>query len=78
MNHFLANFRLPSREPLFRHVRLGFHVENYVGFHGGVKKINPNGKACPLGFILGDFLGLCRANVGPFWDYVGFLCQDGM
>ena len=36
------------------------------------EKTNPNGKACPLlRCILGDFLGLCRANVGPFWVYVG-------
>ena len=44
-----------------------------LGFHGGLwrEKANPNGKACPLRVILGDFLGLCRANVGPFWVYVG-------
>ena len=35
------------------------------------EKITPNGKACPLRVILGHFLGLCQANVGPFWDYVG-------
>ena len=38
-----------------------------------MEKTNPNGKACPLRCILGDFLGLCRANVGPFWVYVGSL-----
>ena len=37
----------------------------------GRKKNTPNGTACPLRVILGDFLGLCRANVGPFWVYVG-------
>ena len=49
------------------------YVGPMLGFHGGLwrEKTNPNGKACPLGFILGDFLGLCRANVGPFWVYVG-------
>ena len=34
-------------------------------------KNNPQHKAFVLRVILGDFLGLCRANVGPFWDYVG-------
>ena len=49
------------------------HLVGFVGFHGGFwrEKITPNGKACPLRVILGHFLGLCQANVGPFWDYVG-------
>ena len=34
-------------------------------------KKKPNGKACPLRVFLGDSLGLCRANVGPFWVYAG-------
>ena len=28
-------------------------------------------KTFRLGFILGALEGLCRANVGPFWVYVG-------
>ena len=45
----------------------------FIGFHGSFwkEKTNPNGQACPLRFILGDFLGLCRANAGPVWIYVG-------
>ena len=34
-------------------------------------KNNPNGKACALRVILGHLLRLCRANVEPFWVYVG-------
>ena len=49
------------------------HLVGFMGFHGGFwkEKITPNRTACPLRVILGDFLGLCRANVGPFWVYVG-------
>ena len=35
------------------------------------EKITPNTKLFVLSVILGDFLGLCWANVGPFWVYVG-------
>ena len=34
-------------------------------------KNNPQQKVCPLRVFFGDFWGLCRANVGPFWVYVG-------
>ena len=34
-------------------------------------KKTPNTKLFVLGVILGDFLGLCGANVGPVWVYVG-------
>ena len=49
------------------------HLMGFVGFNGGLwrEKTTPNGKACLLRVILGDFLRLCRANVGPFWVYVG-------
>ena len=61
-------------EPFWVYVgpRLG-HLMGFMGFHGGFwrEKITSNGTACPLRVILGDFLGLCRANVGPFWVYVG-------
>ena len=36
-------------------------------------KNNPQHKAFLLRVILGDFLGLCRANVGPCWAVLG-LC----
>ena len=39
-------------------------------------KNNPQQKVCPLRVFFGDFWGLCRANVGPFWVYVGSL--DGL
>ena len=44
-----------------------------MGFHGGFwrEKNNPQHKAFVLRVILGDFWGLCWANVGPFWVYVG-------
>ena len=35
------------------------------------EKINPNGKACPLRFILGDLLGLCRPMLGRFGSLLG-------
>ena len=52
------------------------HVGSFDGFLGsmevsGGKKITPNTKACRLRVILGNFLGLYRANVGPFWVQVG-------
>ena len=49
------------------------HLVGLMGFHGNFwkEKITPNGQACPLKVFLGDFLGLWRANVGPFWVYVG-------
>ena len=34
-------------------------------------KSQPQPKISRLGFILGALEGLCRANVGPFWVYVG-------
>ena len=37
----------------------------------GGKKHPPNTKLFVLRVILGDFLGLCWANVGPFWVHVG-------
>ena len=51
------------------------HLMGFMGFHGGFwrEKITSNGTACPLRVILGDFLGLCRANVGPCWAVLG-LC----
>ena len=41
------------------------HVGSFdwlFGFHAGFwgEKTNPNRKACPLRFILGDFVGLCQ------------------
>ena len=35
------------------------------------EKITPNTNLFVLKVILGDFLGLCWANVGPFWVHVG-------
>ena len=57
-------------------VYVGHMLGHLMGLWGsmevsGGEKTNPNGKACPLRFILGGFLGLCRANVGPFWVFVG-------
>ena len=51
----------------------------FFGFHGSFRReeTNPNGTACPLRFILGDFFRLCRANVGAVlglcWAMLGHL-----
>ena len=49
------------------------HLMGFVGFNGGLwrEKTTPNGKACLLRVILGESLGICRTNVGPFWIHVG-------
>ena len=57
-------------------VYVGAHVGSFGGLYGvpwGLWKGKkpPNTKLFVLGVILGDFLGLCGANVGPVWVYVG-------
>ena len=53
------------------------HLVAFFGFHGSFRReeTNPNGTACPLRFILGDFFRLCRANVGAVlglcWAHAG-------
>ena len=51
------------------------HLVGFVGFHGSFwrEKTTPNTKLFVLRVILGDFLGLCPAKVGPFWVYVGVM-----
>ena len=48
------------------------HLAGFTAFHGGSGgKKQPSTKSLSVEGFLGDFLGLCWANVGPFWVYVG-------
>ena len=48
------------------------HLVRFMGFHGGFWKEKTNQlNTFRLGLILGALAGLCRANVGLCWVYVG-------